>query len=231
LTHDFWRGQKEIGEQQSGGAIIEGDGIRYDYRTNTNGERIIFRGGRKAGQKECFMLFLDPDRTATLQSLKQGANCALDPNGTGRTMVLAAVNLAKEKGATTLELADDSKKWINDTTFFKLSNMYFLTSGKTWYATIIPTLQPTDTIQLMKIQRWSQSVTTNTWASVANKLPSYVTIPVDISDIDIHQQGSAMVVFNRIKDAGTHFFVYYDDEALAASGIGNLYGISWKTNL
>lgn len=144
-------------------------------------------------------------------------------------MVLAALNLAKQNGAVSFGLADDSKVWFdNDTRYFVLSNMYFLTSGETWYKSILPELTPTDPVKAAKINEWRIRALTNTWADVSQRLPQNIVIPVDISDIDIGRQGSAMEVLRRIKDAKTTFFADYDDELLIASNIGSLRGISWS---
>jgi hypothetical protein len=224
LQHDFWRGQ------QAGGAIVEGDGVRYDYRTDLKREHgtVIFRGGRKAGRKECFMLMIERDKTATLHSLNQAADCALDPNGSGRSMVAAALNLARQRGATKIGLSDISTKRITKDKSFHLSNMYFLTTGRTWYESIIPGLRPVEKAAL--IERWRQTAITNTWADVAARLGP-VPLPVSIADIDIRAPGSAMAVLQRIKAAGADFFVDYEDDLLLASGIGNLHGRAWEAPL
>ena len=214
---------------QVGGGVITGNGIRYDYRTNRNSDGIwVFRGRRQRGGPDCFLLFLNRDRTATLQSLKQAAYCALDPNGTGKTMVRAVVNLARERGATRISLMDDSKKHLPNGKSFRLSNMYFLTIGQTWYELLIPGLKPEEKADL--VAHWRQRALTNTWEEVANRLGP-IPIPVDITDIDVSQPGSAMVVLRRIKDAETDFFADYDDAVLIASNIGNLYGLAWEAPL
>ncbi len=212
-----------------GGGVITGNGIRYDYRTDRNSDGVlVFRGGRQKGRPECFLLLLNRDRTATLQTLKQAGDCALDPNGTGKTMLRAVLKLARERGATLIGLMDDSKKTLPNGKSFRLSNMYFLTTGQTWYETVIPGLRPQEKVDL--IAHWRQRVLTNTWVEVAYRMGS-VPIPVDISDIDGTQPGSAMIVLRRIKEAGTDFFADYDDAVLIASGVGNMYGIAWEAPL
>lgn len=214
---------------QTGGDIITGNGIRYDYRTghNWNGT-IVFRGGRKQGKRECFLLLLNTDNTAILQALKQAADCALDPNGSGKSMVHAALNLARQRGAASIRLMDDSTKTLPSGHVFRLSNMYFLTIGKTWYESLIPELQPQEKQALVAL--WRHRALTNTWTDVARRLGP-ITIPVDISDIDTHQPGSAMRVLRRIKEAGTTFFAEFEDDLLMASGVGNLYGLAWSAPL
>jgi hypothetical protein len=40
-----------------------------------------------------------------------------------------------------------------------------------------------------------------------------------------------MAVLQRIKAAGTDFFVDYEDDLLLASGIGNMHGRAWEASL
>lgn len=215
---------------QVGGSIIKGDDHSYDYRTeqNYNGS-IIFRGGRKQGKPECFLLLLNRDKTATLQSLKQAADCSLDPNSTGKSMVNAVVALARQRGAVSINLMDDSKKRLANGKMFRLSNMYFLTMGQTWYESIIPGLHPQEKEAL--IAQWRQRVMTNTWANVAQRLGRTVIPPVDISDIDVTQPGSAMAVLRRIKEYGSDYFADNEDDLLMASSVGNMYGMAWSAPL
>ena len=214
---------------QRGGEIITGNNIKYDYRTerNYNGVMII-RGGRKKGNPECFLLLLNRDNTATLQSLTQAADCSLDSRGTGRSMVNAVLSLARQRGAVSISLMDDSKKKLTNGKVFRLSNMYFLTMGKTWYESIIPGLQPQEKETLIK--QWRHRAMTNSWADVYQRLGS-VTFPVDITNIDVTQPGSAMAVLRLIKETGGDFFADYEDELLMASGVGNMYGLAWSAPL
>lgn len=234
LTHEF---------HQVGGGIVTGNGVRYDYRSGRNADGVIvFHGGRKKGKAECFLLFLNQDRTATLQSLRQASDCALDPNGTGASMVHAAMNLARSRGAVRIGLMDDSKKSLPTGKVFRLSNVYFLTTGQTWYESLIPGLQPQEKVD--KIAQWRQRALTNTWEDIAQRLSQTgamapratqrlgpITLPVDISDIDVTKSGSAMAVLRRIKEAKTDFFADYEDDILMASGIGNMFGIGWEAPL
>jgi len=218
MTHHFWN-------QQRGGDIIN---AQYDYRPNYNGNVVVFRDGRSKGKHECFLLLIDPDKTAVLQSLKQAADCALNPGASGKDMVLAAVKLAKENGAINLSLTDNSTKHISDSKSFRLANMYFLTTGQTWYESILPDLYPTDINT--DIESWRHIVKTNTWSTLSRRLGN-VSLPVDISDIDIGQAGSAMLVLARIKHTGTAFFADYENKLLVASKISSLYGINWRIDL
>lgn len=215
---------------QTGGAIVEGDGIRYDYRTGRNGNTVVFRGGRKAGREECFLLLLERDGTAVLQWLKSSADCALDPGGTGRSMVAAALNLARKRGAKEIRLMDDSKKRTASDKSFRLSNVYFLTTGQTWYESVIPGLHPTEKEELVEELR--RSVLSNTWDDVVSRLPESVDLhAVDITGIDTATPGSAMAVLQRIKASHSDFFADYEEKLLWASGVGNLYGLAWSASL
>jgi hypothetical protein len=178
------------------------------------------------------LLFLEPSGDAVLQNLTQHENCTIDPNSSGRTLLLATINLAKKYGAKTFELMDISTKKTASGAKFILSDMYFLTTGKTWYQSIIPSLEPYDpqsTVEELPI--WKERVENNTWAEVASRMPSDMVIPVDISDVDINAPGSAMAVLNRIKQVQTDFFPKYEKKLLVASGVSSLYGVGWRAPL
>jgi len=212
--------------KKTGGAYVEGGGSLYDYRKNYNGDTVVFRGGRKEGRPECFLLLIDPDGSAVLQSLRQAPDCSMDPNGSGRSMVLAAVELARKSGAHTLTLTDNSKKYLADgESSFRLANMVFLTSGRTWYESIVDGLRPLEKAE--KIEMWRQRVHTNLWGDVEARLrrlapsfPSGLGGPTE----------RAMDVLRRCKAMPT-FFAEYEDELLNASDIGSLYGTDWTVAL
>ncbi len=220
-----------------------------DVNTNSNSDDSInkkdrvryYYGGGKGVSDKCFTLAIYPTGEAILENMKNADYCALTPAefegetgvGTGKKLLMAAFNLAKKKGATTLTLTDNSYIKLEDGRKFNLSTMYFLATGRTWYNTLIPSLIPIDFEgnKDIRIEKWQKRVLTNKWADVANRLPYYVEIPVDISDININENGSAMKVLNRIKDAKTDFFVKFEDEIVWASKIGHLNGTSWITQI
>jgi hypothetical protein len=228
LSHDFWA-------RQAGGAVVEVNGAQYDYRAERNaGTRtIVIRGGRRAGRPECFLLFLEPDKSAELHGLEQAADCALSGDGSGRKMVAAAVKIARARGATRFVLTDLARKKTDSGKKFPLSNMYFLTTGQAWYESILPGLVPTSKID--KIPVWRERVRTNTWTAVLQGLRAQGVVVDDAAsrgaDVDVDAPGSAMTVLRRMKEAGTDFFADYDDEILIASGVGALHGVDWEMPL
>lgn len=221
-SNEVRRGIRDHLFRKSGGAYAEGGGSAYNYRTNYNGNTVVFRGGRSEGRPECFLLLMDPDGSAVLQGMKQAPDCSLDPNGTGRSMVLAAVALARKSGAHTLTLTDNSKKYLADgATSFRLANMYFLTTGQTWYESIMGGLQPLEKID--KIERWRQRVHTNLWGAVEERMRRLVpSFPSGLGE----PTEKAMDVLRRCRALPT-FFADYEDELLNASDIGSLYGMDW----
>ncbi len=209
------------------------DGTRYDYRVERNAvtRTRVIRGGRTAGKAECFLLFLEPDGTAELHGLKQAPDCALSDGATGRQLVKAALTLARKGKATSMTLTDLSAKETGSGKKFRLADMYFLTTGQTWYESVIPDLVPVDNAEM--IAEWRERVRTNTWDSVTQGLRDRgVTIPSEFTDeIDTGHVGSAMVVLRRIKDAGTDLFADFGEKLLLASGIGSLYRTDWIVTL
>ena len=233
LVHDFWSRQAGGGGGTPEPTIVDVSGASYEYRKGRNTRTIVIRGGRSVGRRECFMVFIEPDGTAVLHGLKQAADCALAAGATGRHLVEAAVKVAREGHARSLSLTDLSGKDTASGKKFRLPDMYFLTTGQTWYESVIPGLVPAENGSM--IAEWRYRVRTNTWDDVAEGLRARgVTIP-DLErytvGIDTDAAGSAMTVLRRIKDAGTDVFADYGEKLLLASGIGPLYGTNWIVTL
>jgi len=228
LAHGFWRRQGQFG-----GGTVSGNGIRYDYREyrNTYDGVHIFHGGRKHGKAECFLLMIENDGNAVIQSLKQGVDCALDPGGSGRSLVHAAIELAKQKGAKHVYLTDLTRKEITPSQSFRLPWMYFLTTGQTWYESVIPGLRPVE--GTFRIEKSRACVRNLSWASVMQAKPGII-VPVTITDIDVTQPGSAMAVLQRIKEnreVAPTFFAENEDKLVGICEIGYLYGMDWIVDL
>jgi hypothetical protein len=216
---------------QVGGGIISQNGFRYDYREFPMEDIIEIRGGRKKGKQECFLLLLNPeDKSAVLQGFKAGEDCSLDGGATTKNMLKAAFKMATEKGATSIFIDDTAKKYIDDERYFYLSDMYFLTSGYTWYESAGVGVHP-GAEDMYQVDIWRETARTNTWASVSSRMKPSPVVPVDISDIDVTAPGSAMRVFNRIKDTKSDFFVKYKNTIMTASNIGPIGRIQWVADL
>lgn len=219
------------GVEQVGGAefddIVEVDGSRYYYKTTTKGYSYTILGGRRKGKRPCIIIFYNKKTgIAHLQTIERGDDCSLDWGAPSRLTVLAAVEIARKLGARRLILSDESTKNIPGGSF-NLSLMYFLSSGRTWYESILPGLRPEKSAA---IEAERAAVVSATWDSVMAKFPELV-VPVDISDVDTGAPGSAMRVFRRIKDAKTMFFAEYD-AALERRSIKNpLMGAMWYLDL
>ena len=229
LQRRFDLGLPFLPPQQRGGGVISANGFRFKYTTYMDDTTYVFNGGNKY---DCFMLFINPDHTAHLQGLRRGDNCSVEGGATSRNTLHAVLALAKEKGAKTLTLEDASNKYLPNKKYFSLSDMYFVTTGRTWYETY-GGFRPTDEF-VDQVARWRHIVATNTWESVLTSLhKSYsdVKIPVDVSDIDATTPGSAMIVLQRIKAANTEFFADYNLNLAQSSGIGTLEKIKWIADL
>ena len=221
----------EFGINQSGGGQITVNGFRFPYIEYDEGSYIAIRGRLTKTSRPCFVLFIEKDNTAILENLDK-YKCSLDDGAESKHAAKAAFAIAKEKGITRIYLTDNSSKQIAPDTKFYLSDMYFLTSGQTWYESFLPI--HLDKSEGIPIDSWREIVRTNTWASVFNNLKRKdleITIPVDISDIDPNTSGSAMKVLNRIKDAKTDFFVRYKVNLPGASDIATLRGTRWIADL
>jgi hypothetical protein len=229
LYYDF---DNQIGGGRARCKVKEGivvqNGFRYRYTCHVeDGIYIRINGGAR---KPCFVLMLTPDhRTGILEDVATRSDCSLDPGSTMKIAGAAAFQLAREYGITRIELTDNSTKTLTSGKRFKLSTMKFLTTGQTWYESFLPIKPPPE--KAAKVEQWRNIVRTNTWANVYACLRAAnpgVVIPVDISDIDSTLPGSAMKVYQRIKESNTDFFADYDDELVSCNGmIGALHGMLW----
>ena len=199
-----------------------GGSIRYvghpiNIRKVHDGATIFFHGGQS---QPCFSLELFlKERHAILQGVKRRPDCFLDKHSDSRNIVRAAVDVAKEHGILTLELADNST--IRCPERITLSDLSFLTTGKTWYESILPNLKATDT---NKLELWRSRVLSNTWRKVGVDLPMF-----DTKGIDIDEAGSAMAVLARAKNSRNKCAVLSAnmDQIIQQSGILSLYGRHW----
>ena len=149
-----------------------------------------------------------------------------------KAAALAAFQIAREYGIHQIQLTDNSTKTLPSKKKFKISLMKFLTTGQTWYESFLPVRPHPAYVE--RIERWRNTVRTNTWADVYSCLRTIkpdTVIPADISDIDSTLPGSAMVVFQRIKEANTDFFADYDGYLCTCSKIETTYGTEWIADI
>jgi hypothetical protein len=218
---------------QMGGAagcnngIISANGYRYKYNCEEYDEDTwIFSGGNG---RPCFLLEILPsERAANLMSLERDPKCSMNIGATTKSAGKAAFALAVERGVKTITLTDNASKPMRpgDTAKFVVSDMEFLSYGKSWYETFLPVVPVDSHI----IERWRNTVRTNSWTAVYTCLKQHhpdVEIPVSLENVDVDSPGSAMEIFRRIKDARTDFFVKYRWSLPLCSGIQSLYGTNW----
>jgi hypothetical protein len=123
--------------KQNGGGTVQVGNQNIIYRQDKMGNRIVIQSDRpvSAGQ---FILFLDGE-AATLHSISK----VISPlhKETTKDLVHAAVKIATDRGASWLEVTDNSticKEGTKIGTAVSLADYSFVTKGKTWYETIFP---------------------------------------------------------------------------------------------
>jgi len=84
-----------------------------------------------------------PGCASSIISLCRGITSFLDNQEGSTGLVLAALEIAKLKGAKTFEFTDNSVKVVEGRKI-RLSELSFLTTGKTWYQRILPTITVVD---------------------------------------------------------------------------------------
>lgn len=127
--------------------VHKGHTIYYNSEPNIHldPKTILIYGGREKGKYPCFILIIK-NGLAILQGVKRGDDCFTDGFDNTKDIVIAAFSLAKSMGCTAFQLTDNSTKTCNSHTF-TLSDMYFVTTGQTWYESILQ----------VKIQDYSDS--------------------------------------------------------------------------
>lgn len=218
---DDWFGNQHGGGSSSSGTIVV-RGKRFRYWDQPDGTVL---GGNKH-TNPCFMLMYSRGEESVLHSVAEGADCSMDYGATSRDLVRAAVALAIHRGSKVLRLTDNSTKYLGKADVrlsFRLSDMNFLATGKTWYESVLPGLQP---VKRAAVEKYRQKVTTNTWETVSTCLEAE-GVDIDVGDF----AGPAMMVFKSFKDSKTDFFARYGDAALQCSGILSLYGSEWSLDL
>lgn len=191
--------------------VQRGGSIRYvgnhpiHIREVKDGTHIFLYSGPS---KPCFCLeLLLKERHAILQGVRRRTDCFVDKHSDSRNIISVAVALAKERGMITIELTDNSTI---------RPDLSFLTTGKTWYESILPNLNATET---PKLELWRSRVLSNTWRKVGAGLPMF-----DTTGIDIDEPGSAMAVLARADYAAISANM---DQLLEQSGILSLHGRHW----
>ncbi len=210
--------------------IVIVDGKRYKYRETEDGMNIILR---RSNEEVCFHIRLQNDieptgkKMAILQSFHQYTSCSMDDGTTGKHLLLAVVEILRSCGDIIyMTIQDESHKDLPNGKSIPLADMYFVCTGKTWYGSIL-SLQPQNK---KYYNRAYSKIKKNTWEKIfkyfKDDYPDF-SIPVDISDINIKKHGSAMQVFQRIKEAKTDFFADYADDIAVSSGIKSMQGSGW----
>ena len=213
--------------------VIHIDGHPIKYREDTTGRVVeIFAGVEP--HAPCFVLDLDlEDKTALLQNVYKRKNCFEDGHNNSSDTVRAAYKLARERGMRLLYFRDLS--YINCplrnesarqriTTEISLVDLSFLTTGKTWYESILPVT----CVNCVDLELYRQKVHTNTWNTVGADL-----VRIDAPGVDFDAPGSAMVVLNAMKKDGRfcEFFRTHMHSLLRNSGISTLTNTHWECEI
>ena len=214
--------------------VYRGHKIYYNSSSNIYGDvnTIIIDGGRDAGRRPCFQMILK-NKVALLQSIERGTDCFVDRHDNSRDLVLVAFQIAKEKGYSIFELTDNSFKQCPPYRF-SLSDVYFLTTGRTWYESILPIkIQHRDESEIIELRKRAHTIK---WKTVADYLISKdVQLNFDIRGINENEAGSSMKVLDRIKSmrntVSCKFFAENTNRILFISNIPSFHGTTWTVNI
>jgi len=229
---------KEIKEDrqiiQSGGVLetiqIGKHKLSYDITSYGNDTiDLLAVASKKANDKQpCFMMTITPGGASELQSISRGISCFEEDHDNSADIVLAALEIAKLKGAKTFEFTDNSTKTVNGKKL-PLADLIFLTTGKTWYERILPIKLVTSN-DISKVDSWRYNAFNNKWSDIKKLLVKQkISSDFDESGININVNGSAMEILNRAKLSKKYdvFFYTYMEELMIASLIPPLKGKQW----
>lgn len=226
--------------QAGGGHIVKFNGHTIHVReTYEHKQHLVFiSAGSLEGKRPCFLMEMNiAAKTATLITLDRGRPCFIDANESSKDLVRVAVMIAEQHGIREIDITDEST--IQCPQHIRLSDLSFLTTGVTWYESIL-------TLEYMSgkpIDHYRNIVRTNTWEDVNNRITQLgCSCPFDITGIDITKAGSAMLVIERAKQVAkqrasakqTLYMSYFSqnmDVLLLSSQIPTFYGDHWKATL
>ena len=221
----IWGRPVPVWKQVGGSILFKGHPI--SIRADITGNFILIHGGKKAGNRPCFIVEIDTvTRNSTLIDLeagKWGDTCFTDGYIDSHALVKAAVWIAASRGARRIEFTDNSVVRCKGSEYkIDLAELSFITTGQTWYERLIPGLTLFDPIAAARLEVWRRQVQTATWATVSPFLAG------------IEEQGSATElakdVLARMKKNGAwcEFFANNMDILRKAFGIERrLHGSQW----
>ena len=178
-------------------------------------DTVYIHGGES---QPCFELLLDDE--AVLSSVKRQIGCFMDDNPESRDIVRAAYKVAQMYGARTLTLTDNSSIHCPETVL--LSDLSFLTTGKTWYESILPLECRSFTREAL--EKYRERALSNTWRAVGDGM-----LDIEITGVDIEEPGSAAHVLGAMKQARSFCTFLHTEmaELLVRSRIPTMYGTEW----
>lgn len=224
--------------RQTGGSIetisIGEHKLKYTLKVHTffdkSIEILVTSLGKADNKMPCFRLSIIPGGEAGLISLEKGKECFLDNYDNSRDLVQVAYMIAKNKGAKTLKITDNSKIYCPDKVY--LSNLSFLTTGKTWYESILDVYPAEDENNELATMR--KRAFENKWIDVANNLlRKDIVLPFSVKGIDINEPGSAMKVLSKAKNSKKFCNIFSTNisEIMLSSDIINFKGKDWLLDI
>jgi hypothetical protein len=212
-------------ERQRGGATMRIDGRNIEFKVTHTGRTVFVISAGSTPGHQCFALELDlSTHIATLQHVKRHSDCfTSDKTINMRLVVLAAYKYAKQKGMRRIQLIDISYITCPTGEIVHLADLSFLTTGRTWYESIIPGLICTSPRDLEADRRRAEQTT---WAEIGGDLLRPI-------GIDPTAPGSARRVLQAIKADHDRcsFFAHHITKLMGRSGIESLYDLPWAADI
>jgi len=206
---------RQVGGGDSEMIYVRGHPIRI-FTMDEDDVTLYIAGGESA---PCFRLDIaKAGNRAILGEVVRRNKCFAEGGTESRDIVRAAYQVARDRGVRILEFTDNSVIYCPERVI--LSDLSFLTTGQTWYESIIPI----KCLNCPGIEDYRRRVRTNTWRVVGHGL-----VDINLSGVDIDASGSAMQVLTALKKDG-HFCQFFSDkmaDLIYRSGIKTFHEKQW----
>ncbi len=228
---------------QSGGARVESHGYTFLYEKNNS---IYTCVANKPYTGLCFKIEFNKDDKTIMLDIGYSPGCSANkelPKSSGTLAMLSAIlqiifSHKDIKRYNSIQLSDTSaipcKSFIDNREYMiELSNMYFLSTGCTWYATLSPMFllskSEEDTYLNDKKRILNKSYT---WNTLLSELPSN---SANTLNSIIQFEDSAKVnepahhILNMIRDAKFHCIIFkmFMDDLLKTFKVSSMKGKVW----
>ena len=235
---DVW---KQI---QYGGAEIIRNG--YVFKYDEMDDTIISYSKKK--HQPCFKISFSPEEKRILIDISYYSDCAHNkdlPASSGTLLMLKLIfeiilkhhtinnytSISITDNSKVKQMTKDGKKFY----YINLANMYYVSTGCTWYSSLAPMFLKNEIDYLEFIDDRKKIVGSESlsWNSLLANIPENprgeLKKLINITGIDKNEPESASKILNKIREAKTHshIFYYFNNFFIKSFHVTSLTGKEW----